>query len=190
VSKFSVGSVIICDEVRREITNKDILIGVYSGAIVVSAVPATLTVAVWIELIAETGGPLTVDLKITLPSDAPPSEFRLRMSFEVLESTVIAGSIGIFTPSLQCEIPVPGNLEVSLKEADSESWRVIKTKKIIVGEVLAPMQLGQTMTPANSLPTASPLPSEQSLDAAPEKAPLRARRRLSARQSARNPGPE
>lgn len=39
---YKIRSVIVCDDVRREISKKEILIGVYTDAIVVQQVPAVL----------------------------------------------------------------------------------------------------------------------------------------------------
>ena len=44
-------TVIFCDDIRKEITNKDILIGVYAGDIVVPSFPTPLALALWIEII-------------------------------------------------------------------------------------------------------------------------------------------
>jgi len=39
---------VVCDEVRKEVTGKEILIGVYGDDIIVGAFPATLLLSLWV----------------------------------------------------------------------------------------------------------------------------------------------
>jgi hypothetical protein len=41
---------IVCDDIRREDNGKEIIIGVYSGSIVVPQFPATLLLSLWVGL--------------------------------------------------------------------------------------------------------------------------------------------
>jgi uncharacterized protein DUF6941 len=47
-SQFQVLHALLCDDVRREFNGKMILIGVYSGDVVVASLPATLVFTLWI----------------------------------------------------------------------------------------------------------------------------------------------
>jgi hypothetical protein len=64
---FSVGAVVVCDDARRELAGKDILIGVYGGGILVPSFPVSITLCVWMELIPEQSGQLQVEISIKLP---------------------------------------------------------------------------------------------------------------------------
>ena len=67
MTEFAVNAVILCDDIRKEVTNKDMLIGVYGGALIVSAFPGAMPMAVWMELMPESVGVLNQILKCTLP---------------------------------------------------------------------------------------------------------------------------
>jgi hypothetical protein len=45
---FEVSAVIVCDDIRQEISNKFILVGAYSGSMVINAIPAVIPLGVFI----------------------------------------------------------------------------------------------------------------------------------------------
>src|SRR5690242_20107827 len=102
--RFSVGSVIICDDVRKEVSNKEILIGVYGGGILVPSFPVQIPMAVWMEITPEEIGHFEIDFKITLPGN--PAEFQMRV---ILDVQTLGESTTIYTPSITCMVGKPGN---------------------------------------------------------------------------------
>lgn len=60
-------NVVFCDEVRREVTGKDILIGVYSSDIVVPSVPMLIEVALWIQFHTAGDGVVSAKVRVTDP---------------------------------------------------------------------------------------------------------------------------
>src|SRR5690349_7818135 len=62
--KFSVGAVLFCDDVRMERNGKAILIGVYSGTIDPSQIPATMQFVYWLIGTAEGEGEFSLQLKV------------------------------------------------------------------------------------------------------------------------------
>jgi hypothetical protein len=58
----SIDSILICDDIRKEVSGKDILVGVYSGDIIVHSVPFTLVLAVWFEYIPGSNVKHTLDI--------------------------------------------------------------------------------------------------------------------------------
>ena len=70
---LEIATVLVCDDVRKEVTNKDILIGVYAGDIVVPAFPAWIALAVWLELITKENGVYDMSFRIGM-SNRPPNE--------------------------------------------------------------------------------------------------------------------
>lgn len=62
-------SALICDDVRREDNGKEILIGVYSGSILIPTIPANIMLTAWINM--EVHGPCEFDFEIRVldPSD-------------------------------------------------------------------------------------------------------------------------
>jgi hypothetical protein len=64
-----IGALIICDDIRddirKEISNKDILIGVYGSEIVVPEFPATIPLAFWMEITPTKLGELSLQLHLS-----------------------------------------------------------------------------------------------------------------------------
>jgi hypothetical protein len=52
----SIGAIIVCDDIRKEINGKDILIGVYGGDILVSGTPFVLVLGIWFEYFSSKPG--------------------------------------------------------------------------------------------------------------------------------------
>ena len=135
--ELSVNAVVICDDIRKEVTNKDILIGVYGGALVVQSFPAVISVAVWLELTPSSIGSHEIDIRLkssVLSSDDPvnlppgvPREFGLRMMLEVSE---LNEPVTIGTPQATLLFSTPGTLEVWIKWDQEEDWRLVKTKRV------------------------------------------------------------
>lgn len=116
-------SVIICDDVRREMSGKDILIGVYSGTINVPAYPANFPAAFWFEIEPTQLGSLPIEIKIEPPSGNPP--FQVSVSLDVHEidtSVFVMGGVPI-------TVERDGEIIVSAK-IGSEPWSVVKRKKV------------------------------------------------------------
>ena len=131
--EFSVNAVVFCDDVRKETSNKDILIGAYGGPIVVPAFPVSMPVAIWIEFTLDDSGSLEIDMKIKLPGIATDGMMRLNLDIPPgIETTSIA------TPQLMCPIVEPGTIEVSIKRSKDAEWRLIKTKKVVQAELAIP----------------------------------------------------
>lgn len=196
--KFSVAAVVVCDDVRKEVSSKDIIIGAFGGSILVGSFPAQAPLAVWIEVIPHQAGRQEIDLKIEAPGIA--AEFRLRFVVEIL---VRDEGVSIFTPQLAIPLGAPGNIVFSMKEAESEIWQIVKTKPVATGRPQQPAHVPEihfgpppekTQTPGGvvtpSSPIASEPPSERSPVAAPEPAPRPSRRRPSTRRTSRTPVPE
>ena len=192
MAKFAVVATVVCDDVRKEVTGKDLLIGVYGSSIVVPSFPVPITMAVWIELIPEHAGHLEIDLKINLPGNA--QEFRLRYVMEIIHPGT---PVVINTPQMVGAISEAGDIRVSIKAADENDWALIKSKPVLSGP--APVaeaprfvfgELPEAPSATASVPTASPPPSGQSPAAAPASAHQPAPSRRRGRRSARTPAPE
>lgn len=123
-----IGAVIVCDDVRKEVTNKDILIGVYAGDIVVPAFPAVLTVAFWIELRRPVGH-YDDEFRVTI-GDKPVT--RLGMALDITGP----GAIGITIPPMLIKLDKED--EIGLEILEGDSWVEIKRKKVTAGDVARP----------------------------------------------------
>lgn len=137
-------NVIICDDVRREPNGKEILIGVYSGDILVPEVPTGLLLFVWINILANEPIDAKGKIRVQLPGSAK-NAIEIDASFGAKNKGDVAS---VTIPNLPIQIDKEGILKVSWR-IDDGRWKELISKKIRVKQ---PM----------SAPTASPPPSGQS----------------------------
>jgi hypothetical protein len=118
-------SIVMCDEIRTEVTGKDILIGVFSGEILVPSFPTAIGVAFWAEVenSNEDIGVKEYELRVGVENGQP-------LPFKVTADIRAAGTSILKIPTIH--IPVPGPTVVSLELLDEENWRVLKSKKVLL----------------------------------------------------------
>ena len=124
-----VRAIVLCDDIRREITGKDILIGVYSGRVVITQIPFALNLAIWLEYEPEKIGKSTIHLRITYSNKAPG---KLKIEMDVAELT----SAGIPLTGLVVNGDVEGDLTIEFS-TDELNWQLLKTVIFKKGEVSA-----------------------------------------------------
>ncbi len=132
-------SVIFCDDIRREITNKDILIGVYAGDIIVPVFPVPISAAFWLEVLPEELGQFELQMRIILKDKAPPIEMKIGLNVSAL------GPFGLSLPTLQ--ILVETETELYLEFLDGKEWTLLKSKKIIKGDTPQPFNVATASAP-------------------------------------------
>ena len=84
-------TVIFCDDIRKEITNKDILIGVYAGDIVVPSFPTPLALALWIEIDPKEVGTRELIFRV-IAGKAEPFQFGIGIETITLGAASLAFS--------------------------------------------------------------------------------------------------
>ena len=185
MADFAVISAVICDDVRKEASNKDIIIGAYGGGIVVPSFPVNIPFAVWVEVMPAATGRQGIDVMFRAPGI--PGNFRLRILVDI---SSLDDPTTFYTPQVIMPVGEPGNIEVLMKPAETEEWRLIKAKRIIQGvphavpampEIVQGIPLGRGIS--QGAPVASLPPSERSSDPAQDTKPSRARRARVTRRS-------
>lgn len=133
-------TVIVCDDIRKEVTGKEILIGVYSGEIVLPSFPSWFPASLWFEIETLEVGKYEVMVRFSL-TDKPPVLLKagLDVSRTGGTSMVLAG-LQLFAEN-ECELIV----EIQ----DGEEWRVLKRKKVIKGNVTLPFPALTGPPPSN-----------------------------------------
>lgn len=116
-------SCIVCDDVRREISGKDILIGVYTADIVLSSYPATIPLSFWIEFEPVEEGELNVEFKVDSPSENPPVEGLISITVKVVRTT------GITVSHIPVSVEEDGHLIFSVRTKGGE-WKELRRKNI------------------------------------------------------------
>lgn len=136
-----VRSVVLCDDIRREISGKDILIGAYAGSIVVAQWPFALNIAMWIEYEPAAIGNADIHLQFSYAGKAPS---KVKISAQFLDLSVI----GIPLTGMAVIGDEEGELKIETS-TDGSNWQTLKTYSVRKGKV-------------TSLPTAINTPSPSS----------------------------
>jgi hypothetical protein len=116
-------AVILCDDVRTEVSQKEILIGVYNQDVIVPAYPATLRCAVWIEYESAESGTHSLELRVLTPSGNPAPLIGFELTF--LE----AGTATFSFSGLPLRLEHDGEIVIQQKLAGAD-WVAIKRKQV------------------------------------------------------------
>ena len=123
---IKIETVLICDDVRREVSGKEIIIGVYGGSITVPRYPGTMVATIWLEFDAVEHGDHKLELKIETPSGNPPIEISIDYSVDN------SGPMSLFVPRLPLHFERDGDIVISIK-LDEQNWEIVKKKSILRG---------------------------------------------------------
>jgi hypothetical protein len=118
---------VFCDDIRREVTGKHILIGVYAGDIILPHLPAPVVLSVWVPFKRESSaeGKIPVEFRVVTGDD------NQALGYGSMEITISgATEEGALTfPALAMMINRPGALVFQLKQYD-ELWQTIASLKV------------------------------------------------------------
>lgn len=123
-------NVIICEDIRQEVGNKLTLVGVYSGDIFVSEMPANIWLAMYLDFFKEESNDVSFELQLLVNGDQ-----KLKMH----------GSLALDLPHQSAVIGVPKfqlrferDSEISIKAAfDGKRLRTLLSKEVRLGPVTA-----------------------------------------------------
>jgi hypothetical protein len=118
---WKVTSLVICDDIRSESTNKDVLIGVYAGDIAVSKFPAEFKIAIWAEIVPQKSGKNALGLLVKGNNSSSEVTFLID-SIENQPETII-------TTNRVVSMREAGELNIFMR--DKDDWTLIKSKKVI-----------------------------------------------------------
>ncbi|MCK9552252.1 hypothetical protein [Aquamicrobium sp.] len=121
--RADISTVIICDDVRKELSGKDILIGVYSGTVNVPAYPTTFPAAFWIEIEPEGAGSIHCEFTIATPSGNPP----MKVGFDL--DVVEAGTAVFVMGGVPLTLERDGDIVISAKIGNADET-VVKRKSV------------------------------------------------------------
>jgi hypothetical protein len=124
-----IDAVVFCDDIRKEVTNKDLLIGVYAGDIVLQSFPNWFNTAIWIEIVSNAPGTFELNLRLNLTDKNP-------LPISLAGQIIKAGATSAAIVGLQ--LFADKESELSLEIQEGETWRILKSKKIVHGTVTQP----------------------------------------------------
>lgn len=119
-----ISTVIFCDDIIKELSGKEILIGVYSGNIQVNSYPAQLRLSLWIEFEADAPDQGHWELQVATPSGNPP----IQVDFDMEVKS--AGSSSMSMVGLPVRLESDGEIAVSSRR-DTGDWRIVKRKPVL-----------------------------------------------------------
>jgi hypothetical protein len=146
--RIDIKYVVVCDDIRREDNGKEILIGVYSGDILVGKFPINLTLSFWTQFEKIGAGKIPIRFRVSGPGGV--TLFQGEGEFDTPESVPLAT---LALGGIPVQIQRPGNISLELKQGDDE-WQTIKT-------------IGVSHRPAFAPPSGSVPPFSQSPSSAP-----------------------
>jgi Family of unknown function (DUF6941) len=131
-------NVIFCDDVRREISGKDILIGAYGGEIVIPSVPAMISLAMWIQMDTTDAGTARIKIRVTDPqgnvAGQTSLEFQTGEPSTTSSTAIILPPFAIFLPPLIMSVTEPGTIKVYFAN-DGDKFALIGEKKVRIGQI-------------------------------------------------------
>lgn len=126
-------SVIVCDDIRQEISGKKILIGVYSEDVIVQSLPTTLTLCFWIQVFRKNSYAGNAKIRVTDPSGNISGEMSL--NFMSIENDQFEGMMGaIATPALSINILQTGKISICWSD-NGVDFSLIGEKRVMTGPV-------------------------------------------------------
>jgi hypothetical protein len=118
--KMNVTAALVCDDVRKEINGKDILIGVYSGGILVPQFPGEVTMALYLQYEPTVTGKIDGSIRLTNGGDTTFYQGNFNVSIARVELSSMA------FPSVVMPVFAPTNYVFEIKESGETEWRVVK----------------------------------------------------------------
>lgn len=125
--EYKVINALVCEDARKDLNHKDILVGVYSGNITVKNFPAAMSIVVWMNLSVEGLGTKAIAVRIVGPHKK--TLLAGELSIEKRERNQ-ADTISVSTPHALFNIEGPGTLRFQIK-TPSGRWKDIVTKEIV-----------------------------------------------------------
>ena len=124
VGNLTFKNAILCEEVRQEKNNKFILLGVFSGDILVEEIPANLGLSFYLEAIIAKPGPTNLWLKMSGPSEEDEALIEARM-----EAASAGTAATIALPRMDVLMRGEGVFRLSASQ-DEKDWVTLIEKKV------------------------------------------------------------
>lgn len=122
--EFDVLNSLACDDARREMNGKEILIGVYPGNITVLTLPATINCCFWMEILPKLTGNLIIDAKIELNGKGVA-----QMKIEAVVQKA-KESFGLATPQMNFTVMEDSEVKLHVRAVNQVKWKFIRKMKI------------------------------------------------------------
>jgi len=121
---------ILCDDIRQEANGKLILIGIYTGDILISEFPAKLSLCILLHGRAGTGSSVTMEIRYRAKfEDAETYEITARGEMN-MTGTEESNEFYVPLPRMPIEIRNEGVLSIDYRIDDNRRWKSLFNKNI------------------------------------------------------------
>jgi hypothetical protein len=127
IGGFKIDAVVLCEQNRVEINQKIILLGVFSGDIVVAEMPATLQISAYVQFSTSPMGEFKIDFKFVGPDGV-----EAMVSAEATMAAIGPSAVPLPTVPLMCR--KDGTVSL-LMRVNGEDWHEILKRKVFLGNV-------------------------------------------------------
>lgn len=116
---------LLCDDARKEANGKDLLIGVYSGSILVKELPTKFTFCIWLELATKGHGQVPLEIRVLDSRGKQITGGRLTLN--VKDEGEGSGSVAV--PGMPLNIKKEGSIRIQWRNPGSR-WKTVLTKEV------------------------------------------------------------
>jgi hypothetical protein len=120
LASINIAYVIMCDDIRQEITGKFILIGVYPGNIAIPAFPAQVILGFWMLARPTKIGSYQLQFRLQGPDGAESWSGQMLVHVNKKEDTALV------IPPLPIQIQSPGHISLQCREGGGE-WTTVSS---------------------------------------------------------------
>ena len=117
-------SALVCDEVRREINGKDIIIGAYGGDVLIDNFPVSLSLSLWISSETSGTGDIRADIRVVN---------REKKVLVELKGIMNAGGryhrSSLFTPKIRFDVDKSTELRFQLRVEEGR-WKTVVSRNV------------------------------------------------------------
>lgn len=135
---------LLADQVRREDNGKALIIGVYTGDVVLAAIPSDLSLAVWLELeFSDTSlvSKLDMELRLRIVGDDKSSDFETRRMYHIAREDAgtnkkpAKGKVKsvLVINGIPAQFRQEGKIEISMRSAGGR-WKTVLEKEVLLGK--------------------------------------------------------
>jgi hypothetical protein len=122
---------ILCEDIRQELNNKFILLGVFSGDIKVSNIPAMIPLMFFVEMVISSIGSHTLYLRLSGPG-AHSAEITA-----AIQNLQVGGTSTLVGPKMEILFDQEGTFILEVSE-DQKTWHKLLSKKVELDPSLNP----------------------------------------------------
>ena len=140
---------LLADQIRREDNGKGMIIGVYTGDVLVSSLPASMSFAVWLELEisgADLMPELDLEIRLKVAGENKPDDFETRQQVQITfrpsgetEKRISKKAKTVLVINgVPAQIRQGGQLDVSIR-TNNGRWKSVLKKSVILADAQDPI---------------------------------------------------